>query len=167
VNTSKRSLQSFYKYKTDFSLFSQLILKFFLLNQKQLVHRFSNVQVQKKHNNSENFSSHSHILSPKIIAEFAKIHLTESAPSIMNRSNFGKNLQGNLLSFINFFLLEFKHNLLGIKIICSGKWKKTRTGRKQKIFLKYGRIQTSNIANKIMFHGVSQKTKYGICSVKI
>jgi ribosomal protein S3 len=56
---------------------------------------------------------------------------------------------------------------LGIKIICVGKWKKTNTGRKQKIYLKYGQIQSSNIANKILYHNISQTTKFGVCSIKI
>jgi ribosomal protein S3 len=33
--------------------------------------------------------------------------------------------------------------------------------------LKYGRIQSSNIANKIVYDTVSQKTKYGVWSIKV
>jgi ribosomal protein S3 len=33
--------------------------------------------------------------------------------------------------------------------------------------LKFGKIQTSNVSNKIFYNSIKQRTKHGICSVKI
>jgi ribosomal protein S3 len=56
---------------------------------------------------------------------------------------------------------------LGLKIICTGRWKKTNTGRKQNLYFKFGKTSTSNVANKIIYTIINQTTKYGKCSVKI
>jgi ribosomal protein S3 len=93
--------------------------------------------------------------------------LAETGNIKLKRNNFNKNLQGNILNFLNLLLSEFSYNISGVKIICCGKWKKTNTGRKQKLYLKLGQIQSSNIANKIVYHSINQTTKYGVCSVKI
>jgi hypothetical protein len=162
VSVSKRSLQDLYKYRKEYFILFQLIFRNFLLNQKHLIHRISDIKTQPKTPIYEKIKNSFQVMPPKIITEFIRIQLTENTGVSLKKNNFSANLQGNILNFISLFLAEFKHDILGLKIICSGKWKKTRTGRKQKLYLKYGRIQSSNIANKIVYDTVSQKTKYGV-----
>jgi len=121
ISASRRSIQNFYKYRTDFFNVLQASFKLFLLNQKQLNHNVCTIQTKKNHKGSKNNTQLRSFMSPKIITEFAKIQMSESSYVNLKKSNFSKNLQGNLLNFINLFLLEFKYDILGLKIICSGK----------------------------------------------
>jgi len=64
--------------------------------------------------------------------------------------------------------LTIFHKLItGLKIECKGKWKKTRSGRKQKLNISFGKIQKNTLTNIIFYHSNSQETKYGKCSIKI
>jgi hypothetical protein len=168
VNSSKRTIQHFYQYKQNNIKTLQLILLNFLINRKQQTHNVTSVQNSKafKVLNSKKMTS-VQVLSPKLITEFIKKQLTEIGYSTLKKGNFGNNLQGNIVNFLHYLLREFKYNLLGIKIICLGRWKKTNTGRKQKIYLKFGQIQSANIANTILYHEINQTTKYGVVSVKV
>jgi hypothetical protein len=85
------------------------------------MHKISNIEAQKKVSTYSKIKRSFQLMSPKIVTEFAKIQLTENATVSLKKNNFNKNLQGNLLNFINFFLTEFKYDILGIKIICLGK----------------------------------------------
>ena len=76
-------------------------------------------------------------------------------------------MQKNILKVIRTNLRLFKFNIIGLKIIISGKWKKTNTGRTQKIYLKYGKIQNSNTRNKVIYQNIAQKTKFGMFSMKM
>jgi ribosomal protein S3 len=51
--------------------------------------------------------------------------------------------------------------------MCSGKWKKTRSGRKQKFVVQLGRIPNSGVSNLVFFDQMTQKTKFGCFSVKV
>jgi ribosomal protein S3 len=72
-----------------------------------------------------------------------------------------------LIKLAKFFLYIFKNNIIGLKIICSGKWKKTRSGRKQKLCIRFGKIQRTKIVNTLFYHFLTQKTKYGSFGIKI
>jgi len=104
---------------------------------------------------------------PKLLTEFAKQQLATTNNTPFTSTNFNKNLQKNLLKLIEIILKKYPYKIIGVKLICSGKWRKTPSGRKQKVYLKFGQIQTSNLANKIVYHNVSQRTKFGICSIKL
>lgn len=105
------------------------------------------------------------LFSPKIISYYVIKQLNE--PNKLKDKNFSKNLQLGLLKITNFFLYLFKDNINGLKILCSGKWRKTRTGRKQKLCLKFGKIQNTSVSNTIFFSWVSQNTKHGSFGIKI
>jgi ribosomal protein S3 len=60
-----------------------------------------------------------------------------------------------------------QNHILGFKIVCSGKWKKTRSGRKQKLTIKFGQIVNSSVSNVILYDYSVQKTRFGSCSIKV
>ena len=167
VCTTKRTTQNFYQYRKNYLKVFQNILKFFLFNHKQLIIQLSDMNKQKKFEKQVHFDKKFMSLSPTLITEFVNSQLSTTTFINLTSNNFNKTLQKSLLNLIEIILQRFKYNILGVKIICVGKWKKTNTGRKQKIYLKYGQIQTSNLANKILYHNISQTTKFGVCSVKI
>ena len=105
------------------------------------------------------------LLSPKLLAQFVLRQLKVSY-KLKNRS-FNRNFQTGLVKFANTLLALFPNKILGLKIICSGKWKKTRTGRKQKFILRFGKVQKATLANIIYYNKITQETKFGSCGVKV
>jgi small subunit ribosomal protein S3 len=55
----------------------------------------------------------------------------------------------------------------GVKIVCSGKWKKTKSGRSQKITVTTGRLQTQSLTALTSFGFATSITKYGSCGIKV
>ena len=60
-------------------------------------------------------------ITPKIFTEFAKNQLLTTNAINLTPNNFNKALQQSLSRLIENFLLKFKYNITGIKIICLGK----------------------------------------------
>lgn len=105
------------------------------------------------------------LFSPRIITYFTIKQLKKT--NKFKSKNFSKSLQLGLLKLTRRFLVLFKNNLIGIKIICSGKWKKTRSGRKQKLCLRFGKIRRTSTVNTLFYNFLDQRTKFGCCSVKV
>ena len=132
---------------------SILLFEYLFINQKQLKTSISRLK-----------QSENSLLMPNIFNQFFKIQLQD----IGNKNSvFSNNLQSNILLFIREFFINFNYNVIGFKILCSGKWTKTSTGRKQNLYIKKGQIRASNISNKVFYYSTSQKTRHGICSIKI
>ena len=164
---TKKTTNNFISYHKKCIRLFCMIFKGFMLTQNQLSYNLTDINAQKFLWKNKMFKSKFLKLFPKIFTEFSKIQLTTIDHLSFHGNNFGLSLQKKLINLLNVFLKIFKYDLLGIKILCFGKWKKTNTGRKQKIVLKFGQTRTSNIADKILYHSIAQKTKYGICSIKI
>jgi len=158
---------NYFQYKFKHLAFIISIMKTFLLSQTQLKIHSSNLQLQKKLWKNNDKTSSSFLLYPWLVNQFIKTNLSEIGNVVLKTNTFSRNIQGNIINFIALLLFEFKYDILGLKIICSGRWKKTNTGRKQKLYLKLGQIQSSNVTNKIIYNNINQTTKYGVCSVKI
>lgn len=142
------------------------VLNKLYLNKKNILCEFNDFILKKTKLNFLNFTQNKFlILSPKIITLFVLRQLKET-PKLKTKS-FNRNFQNGLVRVANTLLFLFKNNIIGLKIICAGKWKKTRTGRKQKICLRFGKIQKTSVSNIIFFNWISQKTKYGSCGIKI
>jgi ribosomal protein S3 len=71
------------------------------------------------------------------------------------------------LSFSQALLKQLQKNIIGLKIICSGKWKKTRSGRKQKLCVKFGQIVSSKVSNTLLYDFNSQTTRFGVIGIKV
>jgi hypothetical protein len=168
ISASKRTIQNFYNYKKGYIKLLKTVIRIFSSNQSHLQNYASNTYARKfLATDNQNYKRPYFFLFPKIIAEFAKTNISETNVNSFKKNTFSRNLQNSLLKFLNFLLFEFKYDILGLKLIVSGKWKKTNSGRKQKLYLKFGQVQNSNITNKTLYHDVNQQTKYGVVSIKI
>lgn len=136
---------------------------------KDINYQFWDLMIKKTQNkklnmlgkeNNVNFS----LLSPKLISSYICSLLNKNTKTnVLNTSN----LNIGIPMFLTRLLVPFKNTLLGVKIICSGKWKKTRSGRKQKLCIKYGKVRNPSVSNVILFDYTTQKTKFGACGIKV
>jgi len=165
--STKKTSHLFNSYYQAYINILKSINKKLILNHKSILQQFTTIKTQKQIIKQKKFKSNFLSLYPVIFTLFTKIQLSVLEPNNLVYNVFGKNLQKSLLNLIEIFLRLFKYQIIGIKLICSGKWKKTNSGRKQKIYLKFGQVQSSNLATKILYNHATQKTKFGICSIKI
>jgi len=89
---------------------------------------------------------------------------------------FNKSLQLGLLKFMIILLTYYKgfrsprapiKNIIGVKIECSGRWKKTKSARTQKLCFNYGQTKKIGVVNTVFFSFLTQKTKYASCGFKV
>ena len=137
-----------------------------MLNKQQVNYYFSDFFFSK---NSKYFSlfcqNRQVLLFPKFIVAYITNQLNKSGT--LKRISFRKNLNLGILTFSFKLLKHLQNTVNGLKIICSGKWKKTLSGRKQKLTIKFGKIRNSTTSNKILYYCSTQKTKYGSCGIKV
>lgn len=125
----------------------------------------TNYQFTKAFTRDKNNKLSNILLTPQILVHFIENLVRKNA-----RAKYGmdtSNLAVSLPLLIKNFLSAFKSNISGIKVIVSGKWRRTRTGRKQKLCLKYGTVRNANLSSMIRFYYITQKTKYGACGLKV
>jgi len=111
------------------------------------------------------------ILNRKLHNNFIVAKLITTCIRILIQTSSKLKIVPNLnveipLILIN-LLKPIKGSLLGIKVTISGKWKKTRSGRKQKLCIKYGKINSATLSNVVLFDYITEKTKFGAVSVKV
>jgi hypothetical protein len=96
--------------------------------------------------------------NPEILANYIAYQITTSKQN--KTPYFQKGLVFGLYSTAKIFLSTLrltKNNLVGIRIICRGRWAKTKTGRTKKISLAIGSIHSKKI-NSVVYHGTASKT---------
>lgn len=105
------------------------------------------------------------IISPKILG----LYITEQLikPTSTNNNTLSKNLNVGILNIINKIADLTNSNILGLKVSCSGKWKKTRDGKTKKLTFLFGKLRRSTLSNLILYDTSSVTTKFGICTVKV
>ena len=149
------SIQHFYNYRDAYlKLFVKFLEKYLFISNK-LQYNLGFIQNQKKLNQSLLFHANFITLSPKIILNFAKTQLTKVDIISVLANNFNKTLQKSILKLVEILLKNYNYKIIGLKIICLGRWKKTSTGRKQKLFLKFGQVKSSDISNKIAYNALN------------
>ena len=88
---------------------------------KSILQQFTTIKTQKQIIKQKKFKSNFLSLYPVIFTLFTKIQLSVLEPNNLVYNVFGKNLQKSLLNLIEIFLRLFKYQIIGIKLICSGK----------------------------------------------
>jgi ribosomal protein S3 len=68
---------------------------------------------------------------------------------------------------LNAVKVSRRNVIAGVKVECSGKWKQTASGRKQKLSLTIGSIKTQSLSNVMSFGFSTIHTKHGVCSIKV
>jgi ribosomal protein S3 len=57
--------------------------------------------------------------------------------------------------------------ILGMKIVCKGRWSKTNTGRKQYLRIVTGSLSSTSLRAKLSYSSHTVTTRYGRCSVRV
>jgi len=150
--------------------FEKLYLKTLYLNTLNSYYYFSDLFLNKYKKNKKGFLYFDHkfssFFSPKILT-FSIVEQIKRYNNKLKSKNFSFGLNIGIAKLVNKLLAKYKKNIVGIKIICSGKWKKTRSGRKQIFVYKKGQLRNSTISNVIFFDFITQKTKFGSCGIKV
>jgi hypothetical protein len=107
----------------------------------------------------------SSLLHPKLITRYIFSQFEKT--SNLKNNFFIYNLKTASLFTLRRLVQRFQNEIFGIKISCSGKWKKTRSGRKQSFTMQLGQIPNSSISYIVFFDQITQKTKFGCFSVKV
>ena len=92
-------------------------------------------------------------------------------PENQKSQAFRKNLLSGVAKFTIFLLKKVKlaksNVISGLKIECSGKWKQTASGRKQKLIFIVGNIKAQSLDQFLSFGFSTISTKFGSCSFKV
>ena len=88
--------------------------------------------------------------------------------SKMRDRTFKVGLQrGILLTLRRYFKGKNKLFISGIRVSLAGKWSKTRSGRKQKLVVTIGKLNTQTINSFIDYDFQTVATRFGACSIKV
>ena len=105
-------------------------------------------------------------ISSQALSDFLGLQLT--SPLKLKEDCFKRNFwQGLTLFLHSFFNKRTISQINGIKLICSGRWKKSKTGRKQKFLCSIGKLRSQSYSTFIDYGFTSVNTKYGVCCIKI
>ena len=104
-------------------------------------------------------------VSCNLICEYIADQLKK--PTRLRNKSFIKNINIGLLELTNGIIKENKKNILGLKIICSGRWQKTRSGRKQNVIIRVGNLKTPTVSSLLYYHYLQTTTKQGACGIKV
>ena len=77
------------------------------------------------------------------------------------------NRRGETGLKINSKISKSKNPICGVKVICAGRWKKTKSGRKQKFTLYKGKLAMQSYSSFLDFGFYHGNTKFGSFSFKV
>lgn len=105
-------------------------------------------------------------ISSQALSDYLGLQLI-SPPKIKDDC-FKRNFwQGLTLFLYSFFNKKTVFQINGFKLICSGRWKKSKTGRKQKFFCSIGKLRSQTYSTFIDYGFTNVNTKYGVCCIKV
>lgn len=89
-------------------------------------------------------------------------------PPKLKDNNFKRNLRKGIVGLVKFiFNKRTTPYIAGVKIICSGRWQKTKSSRKQRMTYSFGKIQRQSFSKFIDYGFIATTTKYGVCGIKV
>jgi len=110
---------------------------------------------------------------PVFTAQVLSDYIAEqvAAPESQKSIAFKRNLLSGVALFTISLLKQVKLSnsgvISGLKVECSGKWKQTASGRKQKLLFIVGNIKAQSIDQFLSFGFSTVNTKFGSCSFKV
>lgn len=105
-------------------------------------------------------------VSAGLIADFIGLQL--AMPQKLKTWGFKRSLKIGLSHLIQHSLKGSELSLIsGIKILCSGRWSKTKSGRSQQFAFCLGKVGTQTFSSFSDFGSATATTKYGVCCVKV
>jgi len=144
------------------SLKSNCLLSFFNYKESDK-NRFLNTSFSSKFSNKKN-------ILPFMVAQSLSDYIAEQFELSLKKKDFFFKM-GLLQGLVRFTKrLINKSNYIfvsGILIKCSGKWTKTRTGRKQKLSFSVGHIMPKGASSVVSYGFSNIATKHGACGIKV
>ena len=141
----------------------------------------SNVAKIKQNNLVKHNVNHSFFILPSLLLEFTKYQLDPA--NIRKNKFYNSSLQLGLTTFLTVAVTSYfltlstsdntrklpipLKNIIGLRIECKGRWKKTKSGRKQKLSLSIGKTNRIGMKNLLFFSSDFQKTKFATCGFKV
>ena len=105
-------------------------------------------------------------VSGQLLGDYIANQISAS-PSLKDQS-FKRGLERAIKRISNEFVkARVLRMVVGIKIVCSGKWKKTKSGRSQKVVVTTGRLHTQTVTALTSFGFATSVTKFGSCGIKV
>jgi hypothetical protein len=105
-------------------------------------------------------------LLAQAVCEYIAVQILR--PVSLKDSHFKTNLLRGITKLLDKILTTSTiTSILGVKIACAGKWKKTKSGRKQKISFTLGRLKTQSVKSITSYGYSTVSTKYGSCGIKV
>ena len=102
---------------------------------------------------------------PVIAAEAISLFIVSQITSPSNKS-FQKSINAGILKTLN-YILNTNQGIVGLQVELTGRFKKSKTGRKQSSLYSYGNINTTSMATLLSFGTTSFITRFGACSLKV
>lgn len=103
-------------------------------------------------------------------AVFASFFVNQIGLSLKMRNKIFKQFglyKGILFTLRQYFKGKNKLLIRGIKVSLSGKWSKTKSGRKQKLIVSLGRLNAQEMNSFTDYDFKTVATKFGACSIKV
>jgi hypothetical protein len=113
----------------------------------------------------------SKVLYPSISAQVLSSYIKKqmSAPQKLKDLDFRINLKTGISMLALFLLKRFPlgSSIRGLRIVCSGRWTKTRSGRKQRLVYNRGSLKRLTFSALLDYGMTTVTTKFGVCSIKV
>lgn len=162
ITQPTKNSQNYYQHTKKYLILFLNLFEKFNFDQKQLIYQTIKIQPQKKQKEIKNI-----IFSPNLISHFTKMQLKTNEIVKLNQNNFNVTLQKSITKLVEILVKNHNFKIIGLKISCVGRWKKTNTGRKQNLNINFGQMKRANIANTVLYHNSTETTKFGVCSIKV
>jgi hypothetical protein len=105
----------------DYIKLLQHVLKMALLNQAQLSFNIYDVLSQKKFNKLAQKRRPFMLFSPNLITNFSSAQISDRTVTSLQKNSFSLNIRSKIISAVSLILAHLKYDIIGLKIICSGK----------------------------------------------
>lgn len=104
-------------------------------------------------------------ISSQVIADIVSKQI--SLPPKLKDNFFMFNIRKGIVWLVKLFFNQHRPFITGVKIVCSGRWRKTKSGRKQRMTYSFGKIERQTFSKYVDYGFNSTTTKYGTCGVKV
>jgi len=109
------------------------------------------------------------VLNAQLLSDFIaeQVRAPENQKSQAFKQNLLSGVAKITLALLKRVRLSKSSIISGLKIECSGKWKQTASGRKQKLLFTVGSIKAQSMDQFLSFGFSTINTKFGSCSFKV
>lgn len=107
------------------------------------------------------------ILSARALSEYIKVQM--ECPQKHKSLDFRYGIKPGIKRLARFIFktLSSVVSIQGLRIVCSGRWSKTRSSRKQRFVYNRGRLKRLTFSAFLDYGMSVVTTKFGVCSIKV